>query len=153
VPVFPSEQWVDALVALANRTPEFEASGRGWEGAVGLVIEPDADAGLSEPIYVRLDGRHGKWLGSELRNDSSLVEGAVFVLRAPYPHWKDLIRQKIQPIRALLQGKVRVEGHLPVILKWMKSVAVLAELAGRIDTEFVDELASDSGSRAAGDGT
>jgi putative sterol carrier protein len=153
VPVFPSEQWVDAWVALANRTPEFEASGRGWEGAMGLVIEPDADAGLSEPIYVRLDGRHGKWLGSELGKDSSLVEGAVFVLRAPYPRWKDLIAQTIQPIRALLQGKVRVEGHLPVVLRWTTSLVILAELAGRIDTEFVDELASDSGSRAAGDGT
>jgi putative sterol carrier protein len=153
VPVFPSEEWVDAWVALANRTPEFEASGRGWEGAVGLVIEPDADAGLPEPIYVRLDGRHGKWLSSELGKDSALVEGAVFVLRAPYPRWKDLIRQKLQPVRGVLQGKIRVEGHLPVILRWTKSVAIFAELAASVDTEFVDELASDSGSRAAGDGT
>jgi putative sterol carrier protein len=144
VPVFPSEEWVAAWVALANGSLEFEASGRGWEGAVGLVIESDREAGVAEPLYVRLDGRHGKWLSSELGTSSELLEGAVFVLRAPYRGWKDLIRQDLKPIKGLLQGKLRVVGHLPVILKWTRSMAILAELAGRIDTEFVDERARPS---------
>lgn len=147
MPVFPSEEWVQAWIAAANRSPEFEASGRGWEGAVGLVIEADDEADLAEPVYVRLDGRHGKWLGSEFGRNSALTEGAVFVLRAPYRRWKDIIRQELHPIKALLQGKVRVEGHLPIILKWTKSIAILAELAGRINTEFVDEQARGSASR------
>lgn len=139
MPVFPSEEWVAAWVAAANRSREFEASGRGWEGAVGLVIEADANAGVAESLYVRLDGRHGKWLGSELGRNSALVEDAVFVLRAPYRRWKDLIRRELHPVKGLLQGKMRIEGHLPVILKWTKSMAILAELAGRIDTQFIDE--------------
>jgi putative sterol carrier protein len=148
VPVFPSEEWVDAWVALANRSPEFEESGRGWEGAVGLVIEADTDAGFTEPLYVRLDGRQGKWLGSELGRNSALVEGAVFVLQAPYRRWKELIKQDLNPIRGVLQGKLRVAGHLPVILKWTNSMAILAQLAGQIDTDFVDERARRSSSRA-----
>jgi putative sterol carrier protein len=147
VAVFPSEEWVQAWVALANRSPEFEASGRWWEGAVGLVIEADAKAGVADSLYVRLDGRHGKWLGSEFGRNKALVEGAVFVLRAPYRRWKDVINQELHPIKALLQGKLRVEGHLPVILKWTKTMAILAELAGRIDTEFVDEQTRGSASR------
>lgn len=36
MPLFPSEQWVAAWTALANRSKEFEASSAGWSGTVGL---------------------------------------------------------------------------------------------------------------------
>ena len=147
MPIFPSEEWVAAWVALANRSPEFEASGSGWEGALGLVIEADAERGVAGPVYVRLEGRDGKWIGSELGTSPALVEGTVFVLRGPYRRWKELVRQELDPTKGLLQGKLRIRGHLPDILKWTQSMAVLAELAGRIDTEFVDEPARDSSSR------
>lgn len=147
MPIFPSEEWVEAWVAFANRSAEFEASGRDWQGAVGLVIEADADAGLVESLYVRLEGRRGKWLGWELGRNSALVERVVFVLRAPYGRWQELVRQELHPIKGLLQGKIRIEGHLPVVLKWMKSMAILAELAGRVDTEFVDQRARGSSAR------
>ena len=59
MPLFPSEEWVEAWVALANGSAEFEASGAGWEGAVGIVIEADPRSGVPETLYVRLDGRNG----------------------------------------------------------------------------------------------
>lgn len=144
-PVFPSEEWVGAWLALANRSAEFEASGKEWEGAVILVIGAEPTAGIPDAVYVRLDGRHGKWLGHELSTDRRLAEGAVFVLRAPYARWKQVIRQELNPIKGLVQGKIRIEGHLPVVFKWTKSVLLLAELAGRLDTEFLDERVRRSG--------
>jgi putative sterol carrier protein len=103
------------------------------------VIEADVDSGVAESLYVRLEGRDGQWHGAELGSDRALVDGAQFVLRAPYRRWTDLIRQELHPIKGILQGKIRIEGHLPVILKWTKSMAILAELAGSIDTEFFVE--------------
>lgn len=150
--LFPSEEWVEAWVNLANGSAEFETSGEGWQGAVAAVIEADTDAGIPEPLYVRLEGRHGKWLGHAFGTDSTLTDGAVFVLRAPYRRWKELIRQELHPLKGVLLGKIRVQGHLPVILSWTKSIAILAELAGRIETEFVDEQRWDSRMGASNDG-
>jgi putative sterol carrier protein len=144
-PVFPSEEWVGAWLALANRSAEFEASGKEWEGAVTLVIGAEPSAGLPSSIYIRLEGRHGKWLGHELSTDGRLAEGSVFVLRAPYARWKQVIRQELNPIKGLVQGKLRIHGHLPVIFKWTRSVLLLAELAGRLDTEFPDERVGPDG--------
>jgi putative sterol carrier protein len=152
MPVFPSEEWVKAWVALANGSAEFEASGKEWEGAVALVIEPDRPNGVDQPLYVRLEGRHGKWISSDVGWSSALAENAVFLLRARYGRWKDVVKQELHPIRGLLQGKLRVEGHLPAILKWMDSMAILAELAGRIETEFADEQSLGPAARAT-DGT
>jgi putative sterol carrier protein len=153
MPLFPSEEWVEAWVTLANGSAEFEASGAGWEGAVGIVIEADPRSGVPETLYIRLDGRSGKWLGHALGTSSGILETTVFVLRAPYVRWKQLVRQELHPIKGLLQGRIRIEGHLPVILRWIASIGILAKLAGEVDTEFVDELAPGAGSRAARDGT
>ena len=151
--LFPSEEWVEAWVELANESAEFERSGEGWHGAVAAVIEADADAGIPVPLYVRLEGRHGKWLGHAYGTDSALMDEAVFVLRAPYQRWKELIRQELHPIKGVLLGKIRIQGHLPLILRWTKSIAILAELAGRLETAFVDEHRLDSGSRESDVGT
>jgi putative sterol carrier protein len=153
MPLFPSEEWVEAWVALANGSAEFEASGAGWEGAVGIVIEADARSGVPETLYMRLEGRNGKWLGHAFGNSSVIVENTVFVLRAPYARWKELVRQDLHPVKGVLQGRIRIQGHLPVILRWIASIGILARLAGELDTEFVDELAPGSGSRVGGDGT
>ena len=139
MPVFPSEEWVQAWVALANGSAEFEASGQGREGAVALVIESDEDAGVPRPIYVRLDGRNGKLVGYEFGTQEARAEETIFALRAPYPRWKEIVRQELNPIKGLVQGKIGVDGHVPIVLTWTKSILVLAELAGRIETEFVDE--------------
>ena len=139
MPVFPSEEWVQTWVALANRSPEFEASGKGREGAIGLVIEPDEEAGVPRPIYVRLDGRNCKLVGYEFGTQRAQAEETIFALRAPYPRWKQIVKQELNPVKGLVQGKIAIEGHLPVVLTWTKSILVLAELAGRIETAFVDE--------------
>jgi putative sterol carrier protein len=143
---------VEAWVALANGNAEFNASGAGWEGAVGIVIDADPSSGVPEAVYIRLEGLDGKWRGHALGADPALLGGTAFVLRAPYLRWKELVRQDLRPVKALLQGRIRIEGHLPVILRWIASIGVLARLAGDIDTEFVDEVAPWSGSRAARDG-
>ena len=153
MPLFPSEEWVEAWVTLANGSAEFEASGADWEGAVGIVIEADPRSGVPETLYMRLDGRNGKWLSHALGTNGGILENTVFVLRAPYLRWKELVSQDLHPIKGLLQGRIRIHGHLPVILRWIASIGVLARLAGEVDTEFVDEVAPGSRSRAARDGT
>jgi putative sterol carrier protein len=139
VPVFPSEEWTAAWVALANGSEEFEASGRGFSGTIVLVVEADQCAASSGPVYLRLAGTEGKWVNHDFGRSEMLLEGASFVLRGPYRDWKTLIRQEIHPIKALLQGKIRIRGHLPEFLKWTRAMTILTELAGEIDTEFVDE--------------
>ena len=153
MPLFPSDEWVEAWVARANGSAEFEASGSGWEGAVGIVIEADPASAVPETLYIRLEGRGGKWLSHALGTESSLLAGTVFVLRGPYLRWKELIKQELHPIKALLQGRIRIEGHLPIILRWIGSVAVLAKLAGEVETEFADEVAQRPESGAGGRGT
>lgn len=147
MPLFPSDEWVREWVELANGSAEFEASGAGWDGAVGAVVEADPKRGVPTTLYLRLDGREGKWLGHELGTSPAVVESAVFTLRAPYWRWKQLVGQDLNPLKAVLQGKLRVSGHAPAILRRVSSLTILMRLAGELETTFVDEVARGSSQR------
>lgn len=137
--VFPSSQWVDAWVELANADQAFRAAGAGWDGAVGGVIEADAAAGVRESLYLRLEGREGCWQAHTLAADDRLVAGTVFSIRAPYAVWKSVIRQELHPVAGMVQGRLRFRGHLSAFLRWSNALVIMTKLAGRLDTVFTDE--------------
>ena len=120
--------------------------------SVVLVVDADPAAALATPVYLRLEGRDGRWTSHELGHSTALLDGALFVVRGPYARWKALIRQELHPIKALLQGKLRIEGHLPELLRWTGALIILAALAAEIETEFIDE-ARPAVSRALDDGS
>ena len=49
------------------------------------------------------------------------------------------VRGDLEPIKALMQGKLRVRGDLPKILRYVKGTQELAYIAGQVDTTFPDE--------------
>jgi putative sterol carrier protein len=150
--LFPSEEWVQAWVERANASAEFEASGAGWDGVVGAVIEADPASGFGETVCIRLEGRNGKWLRHSYGRDLTQLEGATFVLRAPYARWKQIVRQELSPVKALFQGKLRIQGHLPTILRWVDSLLILTRIAGELETRFADESPERPGAAELGHG-
>jgi putative sterol carrier protein len=152
VPTYPSQEWLEAWATIANSSTEFRSSGAGWSGGVGLVIEADPGLGVPETLYLRLDGDDGRWTEVGFGRHPGLVEGTVFTIRAPYLRWKQVIRQELDPVKGVLQGKLVLRGHLPVVLRWIRAIRILAKLAGRVETSFVDERGGVKRGRA-GDGT
>jgi putative sterol carrier protein len=137
--IFPSPEWVAAWVELANSNQAFRSAGVGWDGVVGGVIEADEAAGVSDDLYLRLVGRDGHWYESTLAADAGLVDDAVFTIRGPYSAWKSVIRQQLHPLRGIVQGRLRLRGQLSTFLRWSHATLIMTELAGRLDTVFVDE--------------
>src|SRR5450631_3362958 len=93
VPVFPSLEWVRQWVELSNGSDEFQRGGRGWEGAVCLVVR-DVPA-VDRRTFIRLDGRDGHWSQHDVGTDPGLAVGARVVLDAPCRVWNRVIRQEL----------------------------------------------------------
>lgn len=136
--VFPSEAWVAAWTSLCNDSPEYLVAARGWDGVVVLEISPDGDP-PERWFYVRLTAQEGRWTSHRVGADPELAGDPSFVLTAPHRTWKQLIRQEIDPVRAIMRGTVRVQGRLSELLTWSGSLRVMTEVAGQIDTAFNDE--------------
>ena len=64
---------------------------------------------------------------------------STYVLSAPYTRWKDVVLGDLDPIRAMMQGKLRVRGDLPTIVREVRSANELVRLLGEVPTEFPDD--------------
>ena len=57
-------------------------------------------------------------------------DAAAFVISATYRRWKDVVRGDLDPVRAMMQGKLRVRGDLPTILRYVQAAHELVVLCG-----------------------
>lgn len=138
MPRFPSAEWLEAFKDAINARPEHRELARDWEGDVTLVVEAEPERGLIENVYAWLDLWHGECRQAKV---VSIDEGerARFVISAPYTRWKDVIRGKLEPIRGMREGKLRLSGDLPAIVEYARAADLLVRLAASIPTEFPDE--------------
>jgi putative sterol carrier protein len=136
---FPSEEWFREYVNRVNQSPEYREAAAGWEGDVCYVLEPEPDKGVATELWAWLDLWHGQCRG--YRYDISGEEGerAAFIIRAPYSRWKDVIRKELDPVKGMMQGKLKLTGDFPTIVKYVKAANELVNLAASVPTEFVDE--------------
>ena len=61
---------------------------------------------------------------------------------APYTRWKEVIKKELDPVKGMMQGKLKLKGDLPTIVRYVKAANELVNLAQTVPTEFADEVAS-----------
>jgi hypothetical protein len=140
MPVFPSRGWAEAAMALVNADPESVAAARGWRGDFGLVIE--AERGMLEEHFVAWvrpeDGRVAELRVLVDPDDLDELE-PEYRIRAPYSVWKGPTQHIVDPVQAILQRTLRVEGDVQPILERMRYKDIGARVLSQLQTRFIDE--------------
>jgi putative sterol carrier protein len=137
---FPSEEWLNQFVQRINESASYREAAATWEGDVCFVFEAEPDNGVPEDIYGWLDLWHGECREGKLVGPEQ-AEQAAFAIRAPYSRWKEVIKRELDPVKGMMQGKLKLTGDLPTIVRHVKASNELVALAGTVPTEFVDEKA------------
>jgi putative sterol carrier protein len=138
MPEFPSDAWFRAFVGVINGSKEYAEHAATWEGDVAFLIQAEPDNGVPADVYGLLDLWHGGCRGGGVV-DEARADRAEFLIRAPYSRWKDVVLGDLEPVKAMMQGKLRVRGNLPKILRYVKGTQELARLTRAVDTTFPDE--------------
>jgi putative sterol carrier protein len=136
---FPSEEWFKAYVDRVNQSPEYREAAAEWEGDVCYVLEAEPERLVTEEIWAWLDLWHGECRGYRYGISQEEGDRARFIIRAPYSRWKEVIRKELDPVKGMMQGKLKLKGDLPTIVKYVKAANELVNLAASVPTEFVDE--------------
>ena len=105
---------------------------------MAYVIEAEPDRGVAEDVWAWLDLWHGACRDGKLVSPEE-GERARFVIRAPYSRWKEVIRRELDPVKGMMQGKLKLRGDLPTIVKYVKAANELVNVAQTVPTEFSDE--------------
>jgi putative sterol carrier protein len=136
---FPSEEWTKAYKDSVNADPEYKTAGAKWEaGAIAFVVKAEAAAGLDEDTAFILDVHQGVCNEAYIA-DIDEAQKQPFVITGSYTQWKAVIRKELDPIKGMMQGKLKLKGNLPMIVRHVKAAQVLVENASKIDTHFMDE--------------
>lgn len=135
---FPSEEWFEAFVRAINGSAAYREAAASWEGDISFVIEAEPDRGHPSDVWAWLDLWHGECRGFRLVPPEE-GERAAYVLRAPYSRWKDILRGELDPIKAMMRGKLKVRGDLATIVRYVRAANELVRLTRTIPTEFPDE--------------
>lgn len=134
---FPSDDWARALMDEVNASAEYAAQASDWEGDVVFLIQAEPDKGVLEDVYLLLDLWHGACRAGGAV-DAARGDRAEFLVSAPYSRWREVIEGRLDPVKALMQGKIKVRGDLQKILRYIRATQTLARLSGTLDTAFPD---------------
>lgn len=141
MPEFPSKEWLDDYVDRINQSPAYREAAATWEGDLSYVFEPEPDKGVPDEIWVWLDLWHGECREARYGLAPEQGEKARFIIRAPYSRWKEVIRKELDPVKGMMQGKLKLRGDLPTIVRYVQAANELVNLAAEVPTDFVDEKA------------
>jgi len=142
MPVFPSEEWLDEFVEKINGSAEYADAAATWEGDLVFVYEKEPDKGVDEDVFAWLDLWHGKCRDAARLDgpDDPRATSAKFTITAPYSRWKSVLKKELDPVKGMMQGKIKVKGDLPTIVRYVKASNVLVDLTSTVDTQFIDEV-------------
>jgi putative sterol carrier protein len=135
-----TQEWMDAYKAAIVADPEYKQIAKDWEGSVSLIVNADPEKGLPEPTYVFMDYWHGD-VGEFVVCDRAKAESATFVMTGDYVRWKQVARKELDATKGLLQGKLKLRGDLPYVVRNIKVVNKVVDLLGRFETQWPDEPA------------
>jgi putative sterol carrier protein len=129
----PSDEWIKEFGRQINSSKAYEESAKDWEGDFIFVME--ADATLPKTAYFFVGLLHGK------SPDTAMIETedarpAQFKLTAAFSTWRKIIEGKLDPIQAIMTGKLKLKGNLAKVLRYPKSAKELVNCVQRVPTEF-----------------
>ena len=135
---FPSKEWTEALGAALNNDRGYREAGKPWTfGSVAMIVQSDPANGLERDAGMILDVHQGECRGTNFVEgvDDSLE--AEFVISASYARWREVIERKLDPIRGMMEGKLKlVRGDLPTIIRFVEPARIIVASASKVPTEF-----------------
>jgi putative sterol carrier protein len=140
MPVFPSAEWCEAAIAVANQDPDVTRAGLGWVGDIVAVALPERPH-LAEPFAVYIKPVDGKITGFRLIDDLDEIDEIepAYVAKAPYSVWKGLLTGTMDPIEALVKRKIALQGDAEQVIERARYKDFAMRVLNRIPTTFVDE--------------
>jgi putative sterol carrier protein len=137
--IFPSVEWMEEYKKQINSSEGYKKAGATWTaGVVALVISAKPEIGINEDFGMWLDLHQGvcreaKKVGLEE------AQKAPFCIIGDYTRWKQVIKKELEPVKGMMQGKLKLKGDLPTIVRYVKASQELVECTTRIETKFLDE--------------
>lgn len=133
-----SDEWVNRFREAVQESPSYKQAAKTWEGDLTLVIQADPQGGIESDLYLYMDLWHGDCRDMRLVSKEK-GEKAKFVITGAYDRWKQVAKGELEPIKGMMQGKLKLKGDLPYIVRYVQAAKELVTCTSKIPARFPDE--------------
>ena len=133
-----SEDWAKLFKDELNQSSVYKTAAKGWKWTVGLVVEAEPDKNFPESKGVVMDLFDGTARDIHVKSASE-AQQCDFVVTAPYSRWKQVATKELDATKGMLQGKLKLKGDLPTIVRYTKASQEMTECTTRVPVEWPDE--------------
>jgi putative sterol carrier protein len=130
---FATDEWAKALMTEVNASEAYKKAAANWEGDFYFVIPKGQ--GIAKDTYLYLDLWHGQARDAYLVADPS-AKSVAFELSAPVDVWRKVLEKKVDPIRGIMSGQLKLKGNMMTVLKQPKAATELVAAAMKVDTDW-----------------
>ena len=132
--IFPSQEWLGALMEKLNTDEKYAQTARNWEGDLMFVLQPSG--ALGEETYLFISLWHGECkdiavLGSEDERE------VAFKLIAKYDNFLDVLLGKLDPMQAMITRKLQVKGSMPYMMRNVPTVLEFVRCAREVTDNYL----------------
>jgi len=138
--IMATPEWTATFEKLIQNDEKYKEVAKTWEGSVVISILPKPEAGLEKALNMYMDLWHGQCNYVKLV-PPEVAENADYVLSGELERWEAVMKKELDVVKAMMQGKIKLKGSLPMIVRYVKASLRLVELAAEIDTVFHNDLA------------
>ena len=133
-----SSEWAQAFKDEINKSPVYKQAGKGWKWTVGLVVEAEPDKKFPDAKGIVMDLFEGE--ARDVRVGSAAdAQACDFVISGSYSRWKQVALKELDATRGMLQGKLKLKGDLPTVVRYTKASQELTECTTRVPVTLPDE--------------
>ena len=133
-----SSEWAQLFKDEVNKSAVYRQAAKGWKWRVGLVVEAEPDRNFPESRGIVMDLFEGEARDIAV-GTADEAQACDFVITAPYSRWKQVAMKELDATRGMLQGKLKLKGDLPTIVRYTKASQELTECTTRVPVAWPDE--------------
>ncbi len=135
-----SPEWAQAYGERIKASEAYKKAAASWEWPLVLNLTADPSLGITEDAGVYLDLMHGECRDARLATDEDR-QTAPYVLSADAYTWKQVMERKMEPISAMMRGKIKVtKGSIVTLARYVAAAKCLVDCATEVDTIFPEGL-------------
>ncbi|MDI6873950.1 SCP2 sterol-binding domain-containing protein [Candidatus Solincola sp.] len=137
--IMGTPEWVAQYEELVKNDQAYKEAAKDWEGSVVIKILAKPEIGLESDLYLFMDLWHGDCRSMRIV-PPEVGEAGDYVITGEYDRWKSVIAGELDPVKGMMQGKLKLKGDLPTIVRAVKAASRLVELSASTQPRFPDEL-------------
>ena len=130
-------EWTEAFRQAINSSLTYRECAEDWAWPLALCLYRDPALGYPNDVAILLELNSGYCRSARLLPAGEAA--APVVIRGHYPAWKRIVRGELDPVGAIMEGQLKLEGSMSTIMLHVRSAKALVACASDVPTFFPDE--------------